>query len=52
MVVHGGLTHDDVARIRTLLDETVLPYKIDLCAYHLIDYPPFKATSTWSPRRC
>jgi nucleotidyltransferase substrate binding protein (TIGR01987 family) len=43
MVVHGALTHDDVARIRRLLDETVLPYKIDLCAYHLIDYPPFKA---------
>jgi predicted nucleotidyltransferase len=43
MVVHGALTHDDVARIRRLLDETVLPHKIDLLAYHLIDYPPLRA---------
>lgn len=43
MVVHGAITHDDVARIRRLLDETVLPYKIDLLVYHLIDYPPLRA---------
>jgi hypothetical protein len=43
MVVHGALTHDDVARIRALLDDSLLPYKIDLCAYELVAYPPLRA---------
>ena len=31
------------SRIRALLDDSLLPYKIDLYAYDLIGYPPLRA---------
>jgi predicted nucleotidyltransferase len=43
MVLHGTLDEPAIGRIRTLLDDSLLPYKIDLCAYDLIAYPPLRA---------
>jgi uncharacterized protein len=43
MVVHGTLDEAAIGHVRTLLDESLLPYKIDLCAYDLIAYPPLRA---------
>ncbi len=43
MVLRGTLDEAAIARIRRLLDDSLLPYKIDVCAYDLIGYPPFRA---------
>lgn len=43
MVLRGRLDEAAVARIRRLLDDSLLPYKIDLCAYDLIGYEPLRA---------
>lgn len=44
LVVYGSqLSENDINRLWTLLNESNIPYKIDLNAYHLIEYPPFKS---------
>ncbi len=43
MVLRGTVDEAAIATIRMLLDDSLLPYKIDLCAYDLIDYPPLRA---------
>jgi len=43
LVLHGTVDEAAIGRIQTLLDDGPLPYKIDLCAYDSIDYPPFRA---------
>ena len=43
IVVYGTLTRSDIDHINTLFDESLLPVKVDIIAYHLIDYPPLKA---------
>ena len=43
IVLHGTVDEAAIGRIQTLLDDSLLPYKIDLCAYDRIDYPPFRA---------
>lgn len=42
MVIKGSLNEDDVDRLYTLFDESLLPFKVDVNAYNLIDYPPLK----------
>lgn len=42
MVIKGNLNEDDLDRLHTLFDESLLPFKFDVNAYHLIDYPPLK----------
>ena len=43
MVLRGTLGEAAVATIRRLLDDSLLPYKIDLCAYDLIGAPKLRA---------
>ena len=43
MVLRGTVDEAAIGRIRALLDDSLLPYKIDLCAYDLITYPPLPA---------
>ena len=43
MVLRGTLDEAAIATIRRLLDDSLLPYKIDLCAYDLIGYSPLRA---------
>lgn len=43
LVIYGDIDEKIIDRLWTLLNESNLPYKVDLNAYHLIDYPPFKA---------
>lgn len=43
MVLYGDkITDDDINRLHTLFDDSNLPYKIDINAYHLIAYNPLK----------
>jgi predicted nucleotidyltransferase len=42
MVLHGTLDEAAIGRIRALLDDSPIPYKIDLCIYDLIAYPPLR----------
>jgi hypothetical protein len=42
MVIDGNLTEQDIDRIHTLFDESLLPYKVDVNALNLITYPPLK----------
>lgn len=42
LVLYGGITEEDVDRIRTLFEESLLPFFVDVNAYHLIDYPPLR----------
>ena len=43
MVLYGDVKEDAVDRLWTCFNESSLPYKVDLVAYHLINYPPLKA---------
>jgi predicted nucleotidyltransferase len=36
-----NLTLDDLLKIETLIDDLLLPYKVDLSIYHLIENPEF-----------
>jgi predicted nucleotidyltransferase len=42
MVIYGTITEKDIDVLRTSFDESSLPLKVDLVAYHLITYDPFK----------
>jgi predicted nucleotidyltransferase len=42
MVIKGEMTKADIDRLYTLFDESSLPFKVDVNAYDLIDYPPLK----------
>ena len=42
MVVHGSLDEATVDRLWTCFYESSLPYKVDINAYHLINYSPLK----------
>ena len=43
MVLYGRLREADIDRIYSLFEESFLPVKVDVNAYHLIEYPPLKA---------
>ncbi len=43
MVLYGDLDEKTLDRIWTLFEESLLPVKVDVSAYNLIDYPPLKA---------
>jgi predicted nucleotidyltransferase len=42
LVVYGTIDQPSIDRLWTLFDESMLPIKVDLHAYHLISYPPLK----------
>ena len=42
MVLHGTITSDEIDRIYTLFQESNLPVKVDVVAYHLIRHLPLK----------
>ena len=43
LVLYGAsLCEADIDRLHTLFEETILPYSVDVTAYHLIDYLPLK----------
>jgi predicted nucleotidyltransferase len=43
LVLYGAsLCEADIDRLHTLFEETLLPFNVDVTAYHLIDYPPLK----------
>ena len=42
MVLYGSVATADIDRLRTLFDESGLSIKVDIQAYHLVTYPPFK----------
>ena len=46
LVLYGTLDENDVDHLHTLFEESSLPVKVDVMAYHLIDYPPLKAHVT------
>jgi len=43
MVLRGQLDESTLRRIWTLLNDSALPFKVDVNAYDLIAYSPFKA---------
>lgn len=40
MVLYGDIKEDTVDRLWTCFNESNLPYKVDLIAYQLVNYPP------------
>ncbi len=42
LVLYGSISEGDIDRLWTLFNESNLPYKVDINAYHLIHYPPLK----------
>ena len=42
LVLYGDLDDRTVDRLWTCFSESPLPYKVDLTAYNLVDYPPLK----------
>lgn len=42
MVLFGDITEENVDRLRTLFDESLLPFETDINAYHLITYAPLR----------
>lgn len=42
MVIYGDLKEDDINRLWTLFDTSLLPIKVDVQAYSLITYTPLK----------
>lgn len=42
MVIKGDLDQVDIDRLYSLFDDSLIPYKIDIVAYHLVDYLPLK----------
>ena len=43
MVLYGDIEDRTVDRLWTCFNESSLPYKVDLVAYDLVEYPPLKA---------
>ncbi len=43
MVLYGTLGQADIDRLSTLFAESPLPVEVDVVAYDLVAYPPFKA---------
>jgi predicted nucleotidyltransferase len=43
MVLHGSLNEKLLGRIRTLFEDSDLPFTVDVLNYALIDYPPLRA---------
>lgn len=43
LVLYGDLDEATIDRIWTLFEESSLPFKVDVCGYACIDYPPLKA---------
>ena len=43
LVLYGAIDSDSIDRLWTLLHESNLPYKVDITAYQLTNYPPLKA---------
>jgi uncharacterized protein len=43
MVLYGSLTESTVDRLHTVFSESLLPMRVDVKAYSLVDYPPLKA---------
>lgn len=42
LVIYGDISDKNIDRLRTIFFESGLPYKVDINAYHLINYPPLK----------
>jgi predicted nucleotidyltransferase len=42
IVIYGTIDAKTIDRIHTLLNDSNIPYKIDVQAYNLIDYTPLK----------
>ncbi len=42
LVLYGSISESGIDRLWTLFNESNLPYKVDINAYHLIHYPPLK----------
>lgn len=42
LVIYGNLTEEEMNRIWTLFDNSLLPVKVDVRVYDLVDYPPLK----------
>lgn len=42
LVLYGNISAAGIDRLWTLFNESNLPYKVDINAYHLIHYPPLK----------
>jgi uncharacterized protein len=43
MVVYGEITAEDIDRLHSLFEESLLPFRVDIQAYNLLNYPPLKA---------
>lgn len=43
LVLHGAVNEKIIDRLWTVFSESSLPFKVDIKAYGLIDYPPLKA---------
>jgi len=43
LVIYGEIDDKSINRLWTLFNESSLPYKVDIIAYHLIEYPPFRS---------
>ena len=43
MVLYGAISEAEVAHLSTVFSDSLLPFTVDLHAYHLITYPPLKA---------
>ena len=42
LVIYGKLSEKMMDRLWTCFYESSLPYKVDINAYHLVNYPPLK----------
>ena len=42
LVLYGNIDEKTIDRLWTLFHDSDLPYKVDVAAYHLVDYSPFK----------
>ncbi len=43
MVIYGDLTEAEIDRLHTMFEESLLPYRVDVNAYDLVEYTPLKA---------
>ena len=43
MILYGDIEEATLDRLWTCFHESSLPYKVDLVAYRLVEYPPLKA---------
>jgi predicted nucleotidyltransferase len=42
LVIYGDISEESVDRLRTLLNDSNIPYKVDIHGYNHLDYQPFK----------